>query len=506
MFHTSTFHQVIKFTHNLHSELGDGNQMFLDMYLLAIGWTETAVIMSGILRGVVDLLLKSVAGDIIDKTTRDRRNFLAASALVVAASCLLVFFVNGNDIEDKILVYGVRSIESVALAFIGPVFNAIALSAFGPEMFDSIMVKKELVSHFGEVISRVLSAAISWIYYPNIELVFILPAIFAASATFFVRQIPKGNHLLGRGFHAEKETKTVDSGDIKDEKSKASPEAAGYLEVFTDKRIIAIIAADVFHVISEANVGLIFNETLADVGSYSSNSSYYNGGNNARMLQSYYSDGEFYEDEGSNEAVMSREAIPLLATAGTAAQLVMILGTWIVGYLTSRGVGRKPFYLLHLCAHPFRVILIMLCLYTNAGKGWLVSTEFIGGLTGALGIVNVFMRADICFGSGRLNVVDGFQATIRGIAATSSQYLLGIVLEQKGPMSALTISLAVGILPPIIGAIFVPETLGMREKDFKAEKEEERILKSISTYSEEDFQDNHIIEARTSPVKYVEMK
>ena len=497
------YHQVLAFTHNLHSELGDGNQMFLDMYLLAIGWTETAVIMSGILRGVVDLLLKSVAGDIIDKTTRDRRNFLAVSALVVAASCLLVFFVNGNDTEDKFLVYGVRSIESIALAFIGPVFNAIALSAFGPEMFDSIMVKKELVSHFGEVISRVLSAAISWIYYPNIELVFILPAIFAASATFFVRKIPKGNHLLGRGFHAEKDGKTVDSGNVKDEKSKASPEAASYLEVFTDKRIIAIIAADVFHVISEANVGLIFNETLADVGSYSSNSSYYDGSNNARMLQSYYSEGEIYEE---NEAVMSREAIPLLATAGTAAQFVMILGTWIVGYLTSRGVGRKPFYLLHLCAHPIRVILIMLCLYTNAGKGWLVSTEFIGGLTGALGMVNVFMRADICFGSGRLNVVDGFQATIRGIAATSSQYLLGIVLEQKGPMSALTISLAVGILPPIIGAIFVPETLGMREKDFKAEKEEERILKSISTDSEEGFQYDHFIKARTSPVKYVEMK
>jgi MFS family permease len=102
---------------------------------------------------------------------------------------------------------------------------------------------------------------------------------------------------------------------------------------------------------------------------------------------------------------MSRNAIPLLATAGSAAQLVMIVGTFIVGYLTAKGWGRKPFYVAHLCVHPIRVALLILCLYTNASSAWLVSTEFVGGLTGAFGIVNAFMRADILFGSGRFNVV-----------------------------------------------------------------------------------------------------
>jgi hypothetical protein len=35
--------------------------------------------------------------------------------------------------------------------------------------------------------------------------------------------------------------------------------------------------------------------------------------------------------------------------------------------------------------------------------------------------------------------------------------------------------LAFSVIPPIIGILFVPETLGMREKDFKKEKEIEKL-------------------------------
>ncbi len=484
-------YHVLTFTVSInYLELGDGQGMFLDMYLLAIGWTETAVILSGILRGIVELSLKGICGDIIDKTQYDRRNFLSFAALAIAASSLLVFFVNGSETNDKLIVYTVRSLESVALALLGPAFSAITLSAFGAEMFDQMMVKKELVSHTGEIVSRVVSAVIGWVYYPNIEYVFILPAAFAASAIFFVRQIPKGNHLVGRGFHGSNtysHTNTklyhdddgyVAATDEEVKQDEKTPVASSYRDVFTDRRIVAIIVADVFHVIAEANVGLIFNETLADVGTYSSKNQNNDDGG-ARLLQNYNGDGQYYQ-EITDDAVMSRAAIPLLATAGSAAQIVMIAGTWLVGYLTSKGVGRKPFYVVHLCIHSVRVLLIMLCLYTNAGKGWLVSTEFVGGLTGAFGIVNAFMRADILFGSGRFNVVDGFQATIRGVAASSAQYIGGVILERQGPMTALTMSFFIAIISPLVGAFYVPETLGMREKDFKEEKEEERLLKSMS--------------------------
>mmetsp|Transcript_43789 Transcript_43789/g.105629 ORF Transcript_43789/g.105629 Transcript_43789/m.105629 type:complete len:531 (-) Transcript_43789:838-2430(-) len=453
------------------AELGDGFGMFFDMYLLGLGWSETSVIVSGILRGIVDFSLKGIVGDIIDKTTHDRRVFLGGAALAVALSSCMVFVVNGADDIDKAIVYIVRSLESIALSFLGPAFQAVTLAAFGPELFDKMQVQRELVSHAGSIVSAALSAVVAWYMYPNIQVLFLLPAVFAVSAIYFVRYIPRGDPLMGRGFHGTTEKRDEQGCVVDTHKDEPEPEAASYWDVFSDRRILWLTVADVFHVLAEANVGLVFNETLADVGTYSS----------ANTGEVYDDDlAEYMEYQNGDDAVMSRNAIPLLATAGSAAQVVMIAGTFLVGYLTEKGWGRKPFYVAHLCVHPVRVALLLLCLYTNAGSAWLVSTEFVGGLTGAFGIVNAFMRADILFGSGRFNVVDGFQATIRGIAATSSSYIGAYILQNNGPMTALSISFCIAIIPPIIGAVFVPETLGMRQVDFNEEKKEEKIQLALS--------------------------
>lgn len=325
-------------------------------------------------------------------------------------------------------------------------------------------VRREIVSHVGSIFSALLSGAIAWLFYPSIEAVFILPITFASSAIFFSRFIPRGDPLMGRGFHLHTEQRDEQNCVIDTHADEAEPEASSYWEVFSDKRIMGLVAADVFHVIAEANVGLIFNSALAGVGSWADDG---NGG--------------YDDDSGSDDdAIMARSAIPLLAAASSMAQIVMVIGTWVVGYLTAQGWGRKPFYIAHLSVHPIRVLLILLCMWTNAGKGWLASTELIGGLTGALGIVNVFMRADIVFGSGRFNVVDGYMATIRGLAAVSSQYIGAVILEGQGPFVALSISFVIAVIPPIIGYLFVPETLGMRQKDFKEEKMEEKLLQAQS--------------------------
>lgn len=480
------------------AELDNGYQIFFDMYLLALGWRESAVIFAGILRGGVESCFKGIVGDIIDKTTWDRRNMLAIASTIVAATSFMVFFVKGSEPVDKMTVYIVDTIESAAHAFLEPAFAAITLSAFGPELFDEMQVKKELVAHAGAIISGILSSVVAWVMYPSIELVFLLPAAFAICVVLFVRFIPKGDPLMGRGFHLHTQQRDEQGCVIADDQSVAkdfkTEKASSYRDVFFDKRILAIILADVFHVIAEANVGLIFSETLADVGSHTMDNGHENDHNkddhqHDRDLDYYYYDSAYSYYNATNTTeyttfevyeqlngyIMSRRAIPLLATATTLSRIVMIGGTYLVGYLTTRGYGRKPFYVLHLCFHSIRVISLLLCFYNDAGKAWLISTEMVGGLALAFGLVNQFMRADILFGSGRFNVVDGFQATIRGIAATSSQYVGGFILEKNGPMTALIICLAFSVIPPIIGILFVPETLGMRERDFKKEKELEKL-------------------------------
>ena len=79
-----------------------------------------------------------------------------------------------------------------------------------------------------------------------------------------------------------------------------------------------------------------------------------------------------------------------------------------------------------------------------------------------------------------LHDLDGFQATIRGIAMTLSSYIGAFILEDQGPTTALWISFVIAIIPPVIGYALVPETLGMRQIDFKQEKEEEKIQRTLS--------------------------
>lgn len=447
------------------------------IYYLGLGWTESYVIVSQVLRGLVDFVLKGVIGDVIDRTTIDRRIFLGVSAAAIGVSSLMVFFVNGTDTFDLILVNGIRMLESVAIAFLGPTFAAITLAAFGPEMFDDMNVRKEIVSHAGAIISSALSAVMAWFLYPNIESVFVLPIVFAISSVFFVQYIPKGDPLMGRGFHGKTEQRDESGAVIDTHKDEPPPVASAYRDVFLDKRILAMIVADVFHVIAEANVGLIFNETLAGVGSFQD-------------------DRNADDDVTDDDNIMSRSAIPYLAGAGSAAQVTMILGTMLVGWLTNKGMGRKPFYILHLCVHPIRVLLILACFRFGGGQLALASTELVGGLTGAFGIVNAFMRADILFGSGRFNVVDGVQATIRGIAGTSSQLIGAWILQTNGPTIALMISFVISVIPPIVGYIWVPETLGMRQIDFQEEKIEEKRIKLMKTLSEEEQQEYELMPER----------
>jgi len=140
---------------------------------------------------------------------------------------------------------------------------------------------------------------------------------------------------MGRGFHCHTEQRDDQGCVVNTHEDEPKPEAASYLDVFADKRISALTAADVFHVIAEANVGLIFNAMLAGVGNFGNNDD--DDGNN--------------DDASDDDAIMSRSAIPLLATAGSAAQIFMILGTYLVGHLTAQGWGRKPFYVAHLSIH-----------------------------------------------------------------------------------------------------------------------------------------------------------
>ncbi len=126
-------------------ELGDGLNIFQGIYLVALGWNEGSVGIALSMMGFTALLTQTVAGDIIDKTTVDRRKFLSLAALMTAFSASAILFVKeGNG--DHAMMYITKVIEGISSSFIGPCVAALTLATFGPDSFDEVMASNILVS------------------------------------------------------------------------------------------------------------------------------------------------------------------------------------------------------------------------------------------------------------------------------------------------------------------------------------------------------------------------
>ena len=108
------------------------------IYLVNIGWNEGAIGIALSLMGFTALICQTFAGDIIDKTTVDRRKLLSIAAILTAASAMAVLFVHEGN-QDHMLMYITKIVEGIASSFIGPCIAALTLASFGPDEFDSIM-------------------------------------------------------------------------------------------------------------------------------------------------------------------------------------------------------------------------------------------------------------------------------------------------------------------------------------------------------------------------------
>ena len=119
-------------------QLGDGLNIFQGIYLVGLGWNEGSVGAALSLMGLTALLVQTLAGDVVDKTTLDRRIFLTVAAIVTALSASAVMFVKEGNSQHG-LIYGTKIIEGMASSIIGPCLAALTLASLGPDHFDAIM-------------------------------------------------------------------------------------------------------------------------------------------------------------------------------------------------------------------------------------------------------------------------------------------------------------------------------------------------------------------------------
>lgn len=237
-------------------ELGDGLNIFQGIYLVGIGWNEGSVGLALSLMGLTALIVQPWAGDWIDKTTFDRRIFLTTASVVTALSASVVLLVKEGNTNHS-LIFISKIIEGIAASFIGPCLAALTLATFGPNHFDTIMASNILWGHIGSVVAAVLAGIVAYTLYPNIKYCFLVIAAAASVACFFIRFLPEGDPLMGRGFlgkTAIDENGLIEKLDANEESttsrqqsdSRSSPQAATYLDVFTDTKTCIICATGFF--------------------------------------------------------------------------------------------------------------------------------------------------------------------------------------------------------------------------------------------------------------------
>jgi len=411
--------------------LGDGLNIFQGIYLVGLGWNEGAVGTALSLMGLTALIVQTYAGDIIDKTSLDRRVLMTIASLVTAGSAMAVMFVREGN-TDHTLMYITKVLEGIASSFIGPCLAALTLASFGPHMFDSIMANNAFWGHVGSSISAILAGFTAYVYYPNIQYCFYVIGFSALSVYLFIQFLPEGDASLGRGF---------DNSDKLNESNKANNDmvAASYLSVFSERRTIVLCVTGFFFHLANANVLLVLGEIMGQDDS---------------------ANDEQYNDD-NDDGKANRAAIPLVAGAILLAQFTMSITTLIGGRLTDRGVGRKTIFLTGLITLPIRCALIIY--WKDKGSAYLLSTQVLDGVAGGFfGLIHPFIVADITFGTGRFNVIMGLTASAFGLGATFSNFFGQMVVQHFGHVESLSGSLVISIIPILIFKCLMPETLNTR--------------------------------------------
>jgi len=382
----------------------------------------------------------------------DRRIFLSAASIITALSASMIFFVEGNS--QHYLIYVSKVIEGISSSFINPCLSALVLATFGPNHFDVVMASNTLWGHIGSVVAAALAGLVAYLMYPNIKSCFLVIAVSALSAIFFVGFLPEGDKLMGRGFlgkhaldkYGNKETleeQTLSCSEMNGTEP-ISPTAASYWEVMSDRRCFVLCITGFFFHFANANVLLVLGELM--------------GGDNGE------------------DGAPSRSAIPLIAGAIVLAQVTMAIATWAGDRLTQIGIGRRPIVLAGILSLPIRCFLIIY--WKDAGDTYLLSTQILDGLGGGfLGLMHPYIVADATFGTGRFNVVMGLTASSYGFGATLSNLIGQHIVEIYGHVISLLGSLIISVIPIFIFFFFMPETLGSRGATNRSEKKDNTALR-----------------------------
>jgi MFS family permease len=368
------------------------------------------------------------AGLLVD-ATRAKRLIAATSGLMIAAACLVIAW-----FPRLFPVTGAQVAIGAAAALVPPTLAALALGLAGRKRFDATISRTQSFNHAGNFVAAALAGTLG--HFIGIIWIFYLICAFAgASALSAMLIVPREiDHVLARGG----ETTRARSSEraISDAERPLGGEAKSRSEVASGRPEPSAIR----DLLKRRDL-LVFlgSVTLFHLG-------------NAAMLPMA---GQMLAHSHPGQATLALSACIIVA------QLVMAGVTWAVGLAVTRGIGRKPVFLIAYALLPVRGVLFA---FTASGYGTtsgydVVGIQLLDGVAaGIFGIVAILIASDLMRGTGRFNLAQGLVALCVGIGAGLSNVVGEYAVQWFGYPTGFLSLAGIAVVALLFFALLMPET------------------------------------------------
>lgn len=376
------------------ADVRDGLGPYLAIYLLAVHhWDPASIGLVMTLAGLAALVTQTPAGALIDRI-KHKRAAVAAGALLVTGSCVIVPFVSGFTV-----VALTQAASAAAASVFAPAIAAISLGMTGRKAFTRRTGRNETFNHAGNAFAALLAGGFSYLFGP--VAVFYLMAAMAVCSVVAVAGISPGSidHEVARGFEA----------------GQAEQGVSGWRALVSNRSLLLFaLCCALFHLANAAMLPLVSQKL--------------------------------------SQTDMSM-ATPLTSACIIAAQLVMVPAAMLVGARADLW-GRKPLLLAGFAILPVRGVLYTL----SDDPYWLVAIQMLDGVgAGLFGALFPLVVKDLTQGTGRFNVSLGALTTVFGLGAALSNGLAGWVVHSAG-FSTAFLTLAGIAAVALMLLLLLPET------------------------------------------------
>jgi predicted MFS family arabinose efflux permease len=379
----------------LMADVRDGVGPYLSVFLAGTAhWAPGAIGLAMGASAVAAALSQLPAGLLVD-AVRAKRLLIAVSGLLVGVGCLLIV------VRPTFLpVMGAQAMVGVAASVVPPAIAALSLGLVGRQRLDRRISRNEGFNHAGNLVAAALAGTVgqmfgyAWIFY--------LVCGFAVASAIAVWLI---------------DGRQIDHERARGEESNGQPLPLRELLQRRDLRVF-LTSVVLFHFGNAAMLPMA-----------------------GQVLAKSY--------PGASAVTLSACII--------AAQCVMVGVAWCVGQACTRGIGRRPIFLLALAVLPIRGLLFAFF----SGPYAVVAIQLLDGVAaGIFGVISVLIAADLMQGTGRFNLAQGMAALCTGIGAALSNAVSGYVVQWFGYPTGFLFLAGAATCALIFFALLMPETRG----------------------------------------------